>query len=175
MSSQTVKFYVERPPDQRLLEAILRPRLDGTTLEWDIGMTGSGVISGAQLSLWEHPDRFIAVVLNTKTEDPERIRGELRNPAIRLLTQAYVDNWHLALAIPRLDAWAMCDPRIKEVLEREKPASYSAISKRIEELTREQPFDATILRQRSSEYRGLEEFLHRVATTPPVTASTPWF
>src|SRR5262249_49494743 len=101
--------------DQRFLEAILKERLAAEQLEvCAAGMSGG---SGYAIhSLREPPDRLLGLVQNTNTETSGEIRS-LRASLHRLLTDTSPFNWHVALAVPRLDAWAMVDPRVKEVFD----------------------------------------------------------
>src|SRR5262245_49191363 len=98
--------YVEGVGSKAFVEAFLR----GYPAEVVDGSTHSGTIAAAQFSLLDHPERPVVALLNADTESPRAV-AEIRGAARRLLARANPDNWYVAIAVPRLDAWAMTDPR----------------------------------------------------------------
>ena len=77
-------------------------------------MGRDSTLAGAESFLLVHPDRHVAVVLETNCDDLDEIREFDRSNRHRLaLTDASGESWHLALAIPRLDAWALTDDHIR--------------------------------------------------------------
>src|SRR5438132_5984776 len=102
MASLQPRVFVENLPEKRIAEAILG-RYHPEIVD---GFTASAATALAELSLLEHPERPVAVLLNTRTEDPAEI-DEVRSALRRILARASPSGWYVALAVPRLDAWAM--------------------------------------------------------------------
>ena len=104
------------------------------------------------------------------------------------------DRWHLALAIPRLDAWALVDNHIPDTIQqagiwqdpesailpsdRQKieNANYLSLAARIGSFVQSHPFDLEALKQKSRQCRELCEFIERslMPATVPASASE-WF
>jgi hypothetical protein len=163
MSSLQPRVYVENLPEKRFAAALLR----SYAVEVIDGLTTSGTVALAELSLLEHPERHVAVLLNAPAGDwkeGERIRATVK----RILARAAPEGWYVGVAIPRLVAWAMTDPRIKQDFESylEGKANYIDRAVRIGELTKNQPFDPTELYRKSEYFRGLVEFLQRHSPAP---------
>src|SRR5688500_7078178 len=98
-----VRLITENLPEQRFLEAIfLREVDDLKTVEVDSALTASAATGIAEYALMEHPERPVALVINTDTEDPEEIEEEVRGPVHRILAQITPTGWHVALAIPKV-------------------------------------------------------------------------
>jgi hypothetical protein len=173
MKPSQARLIVENLPEKRFAEALF-PRDD---LQIDDGMTTSGAIALAVFSLLEHPERPVALLLNAGTEE-DRAIDELRGTVKRILARAAPEGWYVAIAVPRLDAWAVTDPRIKRDFDSllDGKATYIDKAVRIGKLVREEPFDPTELLRRSPDFKGLVEFLQRhqgAQTAAPATASAP--
>ena len=155
--------YVESLSDKLFAEAILRPY----NVDIHEGMTTSGTIARAQFSLLEHPDRPVAVLLTEPTGDA-REREQNRASVKRLLARAAPEGWYVGVAVPRLDAWAMTDPRIKQDFESyfQGRANYLDRARRFAEITRNQSFDPTELSRQSADFRGLIAFLKQHSPAP---------
>lgn len=164
MSALCPQVFVESLHDKRFAEAILQPY----AVEVIDSMTTSAAISKAIVSLLDHPERPVAVLLNAPTRNSRETTAEMRGAAKRLLARAALEGWYVAIAIPRLDAWAMTDPRIKQDFESylEGKANYRDRAKRIGELTKNQPFDPSELYRKSDDFRSLVEFLQRHSPAP---------
>jgi hypothetical protein len=164
MSQHAVRLLAENLPDQRFLEAIFRPQIDQGLLKVDSGLTTSGAISIAEFSLLKDPDQPVALVLNTHTSDEEKI-ADLLGSVRRILSRTVSSNWHVALAIPRLDQWAMKDPAVKAAFDSSPATSknhnslYVDRAVRMADLVRKKPFDRAILARESVQFRALEEFI----------------
>jgi len=160
-----IPLIVENLPDERFVEGIFKPEIEAGLVSVHARYTASGAVSLAQSSLLEHPDRPIAVILNTGTDDPNEIEQEYRGPVQRILSRTAGRSWHAAFAIPGLDVWAAADPRIREALERDEAehgkSTCAERSRRFEELVKEQPFDREALCRANDEARGLIEFIER--------------
>jgi hypothetical protein len=163
--SNGVRLLVENRPEEKIAEAIFRREVESGLVEVDSGLTTSGTIALAELSLLEHPDRPVALVLNTRTENQEKI-AELHETVPRILSRtAPPDRWQVALAVPRLDAWAWVDPRLRAALEAREVLNkdYSRLADELVKLTRKHPFDVEALAQASPDFRGLLDFIQRHA------------
>src|SRR5262249_32795669 len=119
VSERSVRVVVETLAEQRILEAILHWQIARQEVEIDSGWTTSGAIARAQAFVLDHLERPVALVLNTHSTDWNQVEN-LRGTAQRLLSWAGTSNWHVALAIPRMDAWAKADPRIREAFEKDE-------------------------------------------------------
>jgi hypothetical protein len=161
MSTLTPCVFVEGGlPGKRLAEALLRPY----AAEITSAGTTSGTIGMAEYSLLEHPERPVAVLIHSDTEN-EREVAEIRGAAKRLLAGCAPENWYVAVAVPRLDAWALTDPRLKRAFDaqRDGKAIYVERATRLAELLKRQSFDATELYRTNADFRGLVEFLQKHA------------
>jgi hypothetical protein len=158
MPSLPPVVYVENLPQKRLAEALLRPY----AVEIVDGLTTSGAIAQAEFLLLRQPERPVALLLESRTEDPVEI-GQLREPTQRILARASPDNWHVAVAVPRLSDWVLTDPAIRQDFESRHNGrpTYPDLAVRVAEITRKRPFDETALRQQSPDFRGLVEFLQK--------------
>jgi hypothetical protein len=159
-----LRVYVETNADKLFAEVLLRPYCVEVLSRF---YTSAAVIA-AETSLLNHPERPVAVVLKPEHPgDTPRQVQEFRECAKRILARAHYENWYVAIADPRLDAWARTDPRIRKDLEAYKDgkATYTELAERFVELTRVQPFDPTELLRTNADFRGLVEFLQRHAPT----------
>jgi hypothetical protein len=163
MSPLRPRVYVENLPEKRFAEALLQ----SYPVEIIDGLTTSGAIALAELSLLEHPERPVAVLLNAPAGEPRQVE-QIRATVKRILARAAPEGWYVGVAIPRLDAWAMTDPRIKQDFESflEGKASYTDRAVRIGNLTKNQPFNPSELYRKSDDFRGLVEFLQRYSPVP---------
>jgi hypothetical protein len=62
----------ENLPEARVLEAIFRAERENGWLEVSYHLTASGALSSGELSLLEHPDVPVALVVNSITLDKEK-------------------------------------------------------------------------------------------------------
>jgi hypothetical protein len=163
MSALSPRVYVERIAAKRFADVLLHPY----TVEIIDGGTSSGAISRAMASLLHQPDRPVAVLLDAPSGDSREIAQE-RGAIKRLLARSAPEGWYVAIAIPRLDAWAMTDPRIKQDFEsyQHGKASYQDRSLRIGELIKRHPFDPSELYRTNADFKGLVEFLQRHSPVP---------
>ena len=157
-----VSVWTEDRAEQHFLEAIFAESIASGIVTVRSGLGRSPAISFVQSSLFEHPERPVALVLNTETEDLSEILAQ-RGTVSRILARASSSGWHLALAIPKLNAWAKIDPRIAAAFEADEATreDYYAQASRIRDLTRRRPFDVEALRAKSREFRKLEDFIQR--------------
>jgi len=141
------------------------------------------------------PERHIAVVLETGSDDPEKIRETHEAGRWRLIrTSPSGERWHVALAVPSLKKWALLDDHIRQEYEKihQDPATastpeerakiersnYYTLARTIGEWVAAQPFDLETLKQKSRQVRELctfiEKSLQYEPEPVPVTAAD-WF
>ena len=87
------------------------------------------------------------------------------------------DRWHVALAIPRIDAWALTDDHIREEFDRIRQdprtaatdgsrekierANYLNLAAQMKSFVQSRPFDLENLKRKSRQCRELCEFIDR--------------
>lgn len=176
MPDYTIRLLVENLPDQRIVEGILKQEIDEHHVHIDRGWDSSTVVSIAEFSLLEHPERPVAVIINTKTSEPAEIEDEFRGPVRRILSRAAPQGWHAAFAVPRLDEWAMADDRIRNEFERVEAQrgdnSYPDRAVRFAALVNQEPFDREALCQSCEEARELFKFIKQTFAATPPAATT---
>ncbi len=166
MSVKPVLVFIEKSQLIPFIEALLRPH----AVEVHGGFTHSGTSSRAEMSLLQHPERPVAVVLDTRTEN-ERECAIIRSTTKRLLAASYPENWYAGIAIPNMVAWAMTDPRFKREIDAlDSKAFYLDRAARVGELVKKQPFDASELLRTNADFRGLLEFVQKHAPVAKVAA-----
>lgn len=157
--AKLVQVWTEDLPEQRVMEAILRERLDRREISIETGAGGTSILSITSSRLIRDPQQPMALVLDAEGEEPT----ELHRLIYRYMPA--VDTWVDAVAVPDVDAWAWADPRLAEVF-RSTPGLAGDRYRRAEaigRLTGEIPFDVAALRETDEEFRRLEEFLDRHA------------
>jgi hypothetical protein len=164
MATSKIPVYVGYAADKDLAEVLLR----AYPAEVIKAFSDDTAIMRAKAALYHDPERPVAVLINAGTEDPVRIKED-RGAANRLVAQyASCGAWYVAIAIPRLDAWALTDPRLRDALQPPPGVKllYKERAARIKELTRDEPFDATELLRLDTDYKGLVDFLVKYAPAP---------
>jgi hypothetical protein len=163
MSALRPQVYVENRSNKHFAQALLQPYV----VEVIATTTTSSAISKAMGSLLDHPERPVAVLLDAPSESSREIAEE-RATIKRLLARAAPEGWYVAIAVPRLDAWAMTDPRIEQDFESylDGKASYHDRALRIGELIKRHPFDPSELYRTNADFKGLVEFLQRHSPVP---------
>jgi hypothetical protein len=158
---------VEHRLEKPLAAALLKPV---ATEVYDAGTT-SGAVGHAMGFLLDEPQRPVVLLIGTRT-DNERTIGTDRGAAQRLLATCSLTGWHVAMAIPRLDAWARTDPRIDRDLTAKFPGASLYVDRlaRIAELLKTAPLDTTNLLKTNAEYRGLMAFLRQHSPDTPESA-----
>jgi hypothetical protein len=186
----------EGPLHEYFLQAIFRSLIDDQKILTDNGMNQGSTLAGAEAFLLTHPpERHIAVVLETGSETPEKIRetheiGRWRFERI----DPSGEQWHVALAIPDLTAWALIDDHVRQEYEkiRQDPGTaatpeerakiarrnYYNFAMKIRDWVAVHPFDLETLKQRSRQVRELCTFIDKSLQPKPkpvpVTAAD-WF
>jgi hypothetical protein len=182
-------------PQQRYLEAIFQPLIRAEKVKIDSRLYRDSTLAAAESFLLRYPDRHIAIVLETKSIELDDIMEFDASTRRRLSrTNPSGDRWHLALAIPRLDAWALVDDHIREEVEQAgiwqdpetatlqkdrqqiENANYLNLAERIGSFVQAHPFDLETLKHKSRQCRELCEFIERslMPATVPASASE-WF
>jgi hypothetical protein len=168
MPNNIPHLFIEHPDYKALVEALLRPY----KFEVVESLTSSGAISRARYSLLTQSDHPVIVLIESGTENPRQIE-EWRGSGMRLLARCALEGWYFAMAVPRLDSWALTDPWIKQNVEASLngQTAYSDRLALINKLLRTRPFDPTELLKTSPDYKGLMDFLQRLAPAAGTTAS----
>jgi hypothetical protein len=169
MPSPNVRILTEKLADQRFLGAIFLGEESLGLIEIIPCLTSSAAVSGAMTMLSNDPERPIAVVINADTEEPREVKT-IRGSAWRLLAQVTDgdENWHVALAVPRVDAWVLADPRIAQAFQAEEATRTrrSAQAERIGELARQAPLDREAIGRAHPGFAALAAFIKRLAPVP---------
>ena len=166
MAPTKVRLIVESFADENFLSAIFYREIEAGTVGIQVAHGSGSGIAIVDRALREHPDRPIALILNTETRDRDEIAAR-RGTVNRILALVRNDRLHIAWAVPKLNAWVMTDPRIKaDFLSRPSTKKNDqAQALRIKELVPDHPFDPTNLRKKFEEYRDLESFLKRFSSS----------
>lgn len=178
------------------LAAIFRSLIDRRMIRLNKFFTIDSATAAAWSFLLRDPDLHVAVVLDTESEDPGRIR-EVYEEACRRIEGGlgYTSvRWHVAVAVPDLRAWSVIDDRVRQEYEkiRQDPATaptpegrakvdqanYRALASRIGEWTADHPFDVEKLKQKSRQVRELCTFIHKAwhpEPKPVLATAADWF
>jgi hypothetical protein len=180
---------------ERVLRAIFRSLLDDQQIEMESHSTEDSAAITAGSFVARHPDRYAAVVLETASDEPERIRETYETGCWRVASfYPSRDQWHVALAIPSIQKWALIDDHVRQEYEKIRQDSCTAstpeerakidqsnlynLAMKIGDWVAEQPFDLEALKQKSRQVRELctfiEKSLHPKPEPEPVTAEN-WF
>jgi hypothetical protein len=172
MPSRTiVRLMAENLPEHRILEAIFLPERTAGLLKVSSYLTSSAAVAAAVGSVLERPDVPLALVLNTKTDDPAKIDDERRTIS-RILYRNGPADWHVALAVPDVDSWLMADPRVRQVFEADEVTRTDRYERAVRaiDLARAAPIDREAIGRAHPEFRALNEFIvenTRVPQTSP--------
>jgi hypothetical protein len=191
-----VPLLAEGTLQEYFLQALFRSLIDDQKIIIYSYWTRDSALATAEgFLLRRPPERHIAVVLETSSEDPERIRETQEIGRWRLVRGSPSgERWHVALAIPDLTAWALIDDHVRQEYEkiRQDPSSatspeerakiartnYYNFALKIRDWVAVQPFDLETLKQRSRQVRELCTFIDKSLQPKPkpvpVTAAD-WF
>jgi hypothetical protein len=173
MASHKIHLFTEKLADRRFMEAIFLEEEARGLVEIEAELTSSGAVTAAMTVLSDHPERLIAVAINADTNDPREVKA-IRGSAWRLLAQLTDgdENWHVAVAVPRIDAWILADPRIAQAFQADEATRKSryAQAEQIGELARQAPLDRAAIGRACPEFAALAEFIKRHAPVPEPTA-----
>jgi hypothetical protein len=182
---------------QSYLEAIFQSFIKDEVLQVYSYYGQDAALAIAETFPYERPGRHIAIVLQTESHDPDRIRTIYEEACRRLYrTCPTGELWHVALAIPDLREWALVDARIRQEYEkiRQDTATkvppeqhdktdlwnYVGLSAQILSLVEVQPFDLDSLKQKSRQVRELCTFIEKSLLPKPKPKPVPvtaadWF
>lgn len=180
---------------EKYLRAIFGSLIDGQRVGADSFASDDFALVTAESFLWRHPDRHIAIILETWSEDGEKIRETYEAGCHRIRRSVPSrERWHVALAIPSFQKWALIDDHIRQEYEqiRQEPCTASTpeerkkieqsnfyhLAMKIGDWVAEQPFDLESLKRQSRQVRELctfiEKSLEPKPEPEPVTAEN-WF
>jgi len=160
----TILVLTDNVFEQRFLEAILRHQPYREALEFESGLGGTSILTRGSSRLLRDPARPIAMVLNSETEQPGEL-AEIRESIDGYMSFCSKEYWTAVLAIPRLDAWALADERIRGIFEGRDDLRTDRYNQSVamSELTDREAFDVEALRRSSEDFRRLDAFLTRKA------------
>jgi len=103
-----------------ILQAIFRSLIVDQKIRTYSYTNRDSTLAVVEAFLFERPlERHIAVVLETGSNDPEKIQETLESGSWRLVRSfPSGKRWHVALAIPSLEAWALIDDHIRQEYEK---------------------------------------------------------
>ncbi len=178
------------------LGAIFRSLIEGRKIVVDKGFTDDGVAARAWTVLLRRPDVHVAIVLETCSEDPEKIREVYEDCRRRIrgnITYAE-ERWHVAVAVPDLKTWALKDDNVRQEYEKihQDPATastpedrakievsnYNTLARNLVEWTVDHPFDLEGLKQQSRQVRELCAFIDaswNPKPKPVLATAADWF
>jgi hypothetical protein len=156
-----VLIFVEKLADQRFIEGMFREELEAGLIQVEPCYSASGVTSAAQRALLDANSEQVVLVLNAETENPAALEEDVRGPIRRLLDPIKKGGWHLAIAAPRLDAWALADGRIAQAFAEAQrgrgQSSYKERSLQFEKLTAEAGFERKAAKRKFADFKSLAE------------------
>jgi hypothetical protein len=162
----------------------------------DKGFTDDGVAARAWALLLRRPDVHVAIVLETCSEDPERIREVYEDCRRRIRGNiTYAEElWHVAVAVPDLKTWALKDDYVRQEYEKihQDPATastpedrakievsnYNTLARNMVEWTVDHPFDLEGLKGQSRQVRELCAFIDESwnpKPKPALVTAADWF
>jgi hypothetical protein len=194
--TKPVPLLAEGPLQEYFLQAIFRSLIDDQKITiYSYWTRDSALVTAESFLLRRPPERHIAVVLETGSEEPTKIRETHEIGRWRLERGSPSgERWHVALAIPDLTAWALIDDHLRQEYEkiRQDPSTattpeerakiersnYSTFAGKIRDWVAIQPFDLETLKRRSRQVRELCTFIDKSLQPKPnpvpVTAAD-WF
>jgi hypothetical protein len=166
---RTIPLFVEDHAGMFLLGAVFFDLYDSGQISIVTKLERSSTLGTAQRVLLDSLARAVAVVFNAGTDDPIEI-AEQRGRIERVLAQASIDGWHVALATPDVAAWVRLDPRYEVLLAAEGDPVTRA--KACFEFAKTHGLDRKPLRDGVEEFRELEDFLLRNVKAPATAVTT---
>lgn len=175
MVNQPIPVLAENLAQQRYLEAILHGLIVDGSIDVQSRAGRDVTLSVAEAYLFRRPGEPIALVLETNCDEPHKV-SEYRQSTLRRLARSSRDDslWRVAFAVPRLDAWALTDPRVaakfaelRDGVESPREDHYLELAAQIGAIVAEHPFDLDNLKARNSECRKLCEFLEKNLIAEP--------
>jgi hypothetical protein len=177
------------------LRAILRNLIEDRRIVLDKQFTDDGV-AAAWTILLRRPDVHVAVVLETCSEDPAKIREVYEDCCRRIRRNISYEEerWHVAVAVPDLKTWALKDDYVRQEFEkiRQDPATastpedrekievsnYNTLASKLLEWTVDHPFDLEGLKRQSRQVRELCTFIDESWNPKPkpvLATAADWF
>jgi hypothetical protein len=181
---------------EHCLRGIFRCLIDDRRIKTGKYFTLDSVTAATSSFLTTDPDLHVAIVIDSQSEDPQKIRELYEEGCRRVeLYAAWArERWHIAVAIPDLRAWAVIDDHVAREYEqvRQDPATastpeeratiedanYRAMAAKIGEWTTHHPFDLEKLKAKSRQVRELCAFIHKSQHPEPkpvLATAADWF
>jgi len=182
---------------QSYLEAIFQSFIKDGVLQVYSYHGQDAALAIAETFPYKRPDRHIAVVLETETDNPIGFGRSTKRPATGSFGPAQPESFGTSpWRSPDLTEWALVDDRIRQEYERirqdtatkvppeqhekTKLWNYVGLSARILSLVEAQPFDLDSLKQKSRQVRELCTFIEKTLLPKPKPKPVPvtaadWF
>ncbi len=135
-------------------------------------MTPSAAGSAAEFTLFDDPERYVALVLNS-ADWPVPVE-ERRSSLVRRFSKVSPDSyWQIAFAEPDIESWALADPRVGPILGPPEATWSKRVERaeRINRLAQETPLDREAIGREYPEFHALVEFVERVAESQPTVSA----
>lgn len=179
MVSQPIPVLAENLAQQRYLEAILHSLIVDGRIDVQSRAGRDVTLSVVEAYLFRRPGEPIALVLETNCDEPHKVAEYKQSTLSRLARSSRDDSlWRVAFAVPRLDAWALTDPRVaekfaelREGAESPQKDRHLELAAQIGAIVAEHPFDLDNLKAKNAECRKLCEFLERNLITEPAATA----
>jgi hypothetical protein len=175
MSAHRVHLISENLPEQSFLQAIFLEEWRRGLVGFGSYLTPDGALSGAELHLLRNLGRRekqpIALVLNAGSR-PLEVIARKRAAIGRDLSKISRGNWHVTLAIPKVDAWVLADPAVRAGFEADEATRDNRYeqSRRIREIAERRPIDRQLIAASHPEFVELAEYIREKTAVPQPTA-----
>jgi hypothetical protein len=129
-----IPLLVEGRPQRQFVDAIFQELIQAGMIRTVSYHNRDSALGVAESFLLRNPDRFVAIVLETRATEPWKI-SEF-DLAVRRRVLKFIPNdnlWHIAMAVPDLKAWALIDDHIRHEYEKihQDPATASTCEDRV--------------------------------------------
>jgi hypothetical protein len=178
------------------LRAIFRSLIEAQKIKVNKHFSEDAVAAAAWTVLLRYPDAYVAVVLETCSQDPEKIREVYEDCCRRIRSNISYEEerWHVAVAVPDLKTWALTDDFVRQEYEKihQDPATastpedrekievtnYNTLGSKLLEWTVDHPFDLEGLKRQSRQVRELCTFIDESWNPKPkpvLATAADWF
>ncbi len=157
-ADKRIRIFVENRAEQLIVEGIFRPEIEAGEVQIDQCWELSSMIGVAQLSLLQHPERPVALVINASDRTQDDVEQNILGPIHRQLSDTASVDWIMVVAYPNIVAWAKSDPRVEEIYAAENLTNKHDQAVRFARWCKENVFDRTLLTSSDSQFEKLIEF-----------------
>lgn len=158
-TNHQVRILVENRAEQLIVEGILRAEIEAGEVHVDQCWELSSLLRVADLSLLEHPERPIALIVNANGRTPSDIEEEVLGPIRRRLSDTASNDWIVVVAYPDILAWARSDARFDHACKMQNLTNKHDLAARFADWSKAESFDRASLSTSDSQFASLLEFL----------------